>query len=608
MLKTMKYYLSFIIIFWALTFGIAGSVFSSERFNGNSEAYRQQEPFYFLNDVPPAIKLPGRIDLSFFKNRLVVFMYRYRLQIPNAIETAIDRSLIVWSPWLKDDFTELIVPRLDLEGGHKLVIEFKEINSDETKRFEMPFYVYRMNLSASATDVRQSEPEATKRTTSTQTPVTSRSITNPAAEMNRAVSAPRTATEDQVVENVSAPDDKVIERSTPEIDKLTLNPASVKIIPDSTGRKNETSNKQETVLEDQPVNQGDQEQNPLASGKIFFEPAEMPLADKRGTGRDYNKLLVEAIENNNAELFRTAVQNGAGREIIGEDGGNIFHLMNDSVADDEVISYLKNDGMYMDEPDKYGNTPLHVAILSGNKEYASSLINQGAELNIKNRLDLTPLHLAAISDNRKSANDLMIKGAEINMQGNSGYTALHIASELNYISLAKDLLYMGAKHNIKTEQKLTPADIARIQNNYEMNKLIRKKGSYSVDLSKPELTSATMSRNYVKINPKYDFILTYDNQLAKKRHLNKVLQIISVPVFALSTSAVMYMKSEADKNYSLSKIAETEELARIYYNKTKKFDTYTYISGGISLISVYGIINSAIKKRSIERRMLKTFY
>jgi hypothetical protein len=140
-----------------------------------------------------------------------------------------------------------------------------------------------------------------------------------------------------------------------------------------------------------------------------------------------------------------------------------------------------------------------------------------------------------------------------------------------------------------------------------MSKLISKRDSSAENASKSNLTNSAILLNKVKLNPKYDFNLPYDKQLVKKRQFSQVVSIISIPVFALSAAGVTYFKSEANHYYSLSKTAETEEMAKVYYDKTTKFDRYTYISVGISLISVYSYIHSTIRKKNTSNKMRKIF-
>ena len=84
------------------------------------------------------------------------------------------------------------------------------------------------------------------------------------------------------------------------------------------------------------------------------------------------------------------------------------------------------------------------------------------------------------------------------------------------------------------------------------------------------------------------------------------LQIVSVPLFIVSGSYTVLLKSKANQYYSLSRIAESEEMAKVYYEKTRKYDSNAYISGGVSLVSAFNIIRSTLRKKSLSAKMYKT--
>jgi ankyrin repeat protein len=323
---------------------------------------------------------------------------------------------------------------------------------------------------------------------------------------------------------------------------------------------------------------------------------------------DYNRLLNEAIERKDGALLREAVLNGAGINIKGLNGGNIYHLMNDNLANEDLISLLKAKDISIDQTDNFGNTPLHIAIMLREKKYVHSLISQGADMNIMNKAELSPLHLAAFLNDEEAANELLAKGAEIDLKGNTGYTPLHIAALMNNIEVAKDLLNMGASPKIKTDQNLTAEIIAKIQNYSLMKKFIAKGGSLNINQADASLAKNLNPMNSVKLSPQFDINLTYNKDLVKKRKLNRIAGFISVPFFAISTAGTIYFRSEANKYYSSYKNAETIEIAKNYYDKTMQYDTYTYISGGISIVSAFETVRSAIRNKSISDKMRKTLY
>jgi ankyrin repeat protein len=587
-----RYVIFVIMLFYGMGFNELHSV---NKFNGTFISVfflPQQEPFYFQKPVPSTVKLRGKIDLSFFRNQPVVSQYRFRLVPPDGGATLIDRNLFSWSAWISFNFIEIVIPILDREGGYKLVIEYRTPKNSEISKFEKPFYVYRANAMVGPVIAES------KSTTSADKPVTK---TEPVTDNTAQKAAP--VTEKRVVKTA-------VVTNKPETETLpaTTN-ASAKMIPVAdriTIEKVKTDQKQIKLvsIEKEEINTA---ATSIQVGKIFNESSVEPRPDKIINALDYNKLLAEAIENKDAALFRKSVQNGAGSEITGADGGNIFHLIDNDLADEEIVSMLTKNGISIDEKDNYGNSPLHTAILKGNNDYARILINQRVNLNSMNLIGLSPLHVAAFLNNEEVLNQMLLKGAEIDIKGNTGYTPLHIAAEMNHIALAKDLLYMGANSKIKTDQKLTPKTIAKIQGNNEIVKLIGKKGSYNINQFKPVSIDGTTLVNSSQLTPKYDFKLPYDQELAKKRHSKIVLQALSVPVFVIGTAGLAYFKSEANNYYSLYKTAETEEMARDLYNKANSYDTYAYISGGISLASIFGFIHSAIRKKHISGDMRKRF-
>ena len=555
----------------------------------------QEAPFYFLKPVPQTIKLPDKIDLSFFRNQSVVSEYRYRLEIPPGGATAIDMSITRWSPWISFDFIEIIIPMLDREGGYKLNVEYRSSKGSEILKFEKLFYAYRI-IPGTYGETAKSETSAIgDKIVTKATPATEKSITKPTPVTSKA--APKTTP----LINLSS------KRVKYDINKIIIKPNSVNILSlNNLNPEKGSVNDRYTIFGE---SLGNIAQNTVSTIKNSSnEPVKKTGPNEFINDKDYNHLLTESIERKDAALFKKLIQNEAEIILKGPDGGNIFHLLNDTISNDELISLLRNKGISINETDNNGNSPLHIAILSGESEYARSLINQGAELNLKNNLDLSPLHLAAFLNDSQITNELMLKGAEINLKGNSGYTPLHIASELNHVRLAKDLLYMGANSRLKTDQRLTPKAIAKIQNNNEMAKLISKKGSYTLTLPLSNSERSTIFLNTFKLSPKYEFNLPYDKYLVKKRQINKLLRIISIPVFAISTAGAAYFRSEANNYYSSYKNAESIELAQHYYDKTTKYDKYTYISGGVSLVSVFGIIHSAFKQKSISNKMCKALY
>lgn len=71
----------------------------------------------------------------------------------------------------------------------------------------------------------------------------------------------------------------------------------------------------------------------------------------------------------------------------------------------------------IDEPNSFGNTALHVSCYMGQEAVATELVNHGANVNQPNKCGFTPLHLAAVSTNGALCLELLVNnGADVNQQ------------------------------------------------------------------------------------------------------------------------------------------------------------------------------------------------
>jgi len=144
-------------------------------------------------------------------------------------------------------------------------------------------------------------------------------------------------------------------------------------------------------------------------------------------------------------------------------------LLNDSEALDQMIAL----GWKVDTPDKYGATPLDVALTSGgrlNLEAASILIEHGANVNHQGAEGMTPLMRAAdggryppMEDQSPEVMEALLKrGSRINAQDNEGRTALMISALHLRPVLVRLLLRHGARANLKTRTGETALSMAHL--------------------------------------------------------------------------------------------------------------------------------------------------
>lgn len=97
-------------------------------------------------------------------------------------------------------------------------------------------------------------------------------------------------------------------------------------------------------------------------------------------------------------------------------------------------------------PDNYGRTPLHYAIIYGIPDIAEFLILKGAEIE-KTDMDhgRTPLHYAAMFGDKKISEMLVSRGAKFDERDANGLTPLHYAAMHGQKAEVEYLLSLGSK-------------------------------------------------------------------------------------------------------------------------------------------------------------------
>jgi len=122
---------------------------------------------------------------------------------------------------------------------------------------------------------------------------------------------------------------------------------------------------------------------------------------------------------------------------------DIFAAAQEGTVDD-VKSFIDK-GVDVNTKDKYGQTPLHIAVGRENIEIVKFLVSEGkANVNVKEVDGKTPLHLAATyNDNIEVVKFLIDNGADVNAKNNGGYTPLHSAVGGKNVELVRYLVLEG---------------------------------------------------------------------------------------------------------------------------------------------------------------------
>jgi len=137
------------------------------------------------------------------------------------------------------------------------------------------------------------------------------------------------------------------------------------------------------------------------------------------------------------------------------------------IGDLKTLENLLSNGLSPEQPDRFGRTPLGIALVSNLQGAAELLLaahaDPNAPLNNRSRKDtgdspVTPLQFTAQMGNVRIAAMLISAGAEVNASGASGRTALHFAA--GHLDMMRFLIEHGADVNARDAQGASPLDEA----------------------------------------------------------------------------------------------------------------------------------------------------
>ncbi|NLI79548.1 MAG: hypothetical protein GX442_24280 [Candidatus Riflebacteria bacterium] len=117
----------------------------------------------------------------------------------------------------------------------------------------------------------------------------------------------------------------------------------------------------------------------------------------------------------------------------------------------------------VDQPGKWGRTPLFVAVDAFQREMAAFLLSRGADPMRGDQDGRTPLHSLALDawDDRSTrlAEMLLARGAKVDARMKDGSTPLHLATDRREVAAMKFLLGKGADVNALTENDASPLSL-----------------------------------------------------------------------------------------------------------------------------------------------------
>ncbi|WP_425385309.1 ankyrin repeat domain-containing protein [Wolbachia endosymbiont (group B) of Schoenobius gigantella] len=177
---------------------------------------------------------------------------------------------------------------------------------------------------------------------------------------------------------------------------------------------------------------------------------------------ELDKKLLTATENGDLSEVKKFVGQGASVNAIevGIFGRKPIHIAAEKNYKD-IIEFLLDKGVSVDDTSNYGWTPLHYTASKGCLEVAKFLIDKGASINAQNVYGREPIHIAAEHDNKNIIELLLNKGVSVNEVDKDGWMSLHWASWNGHLNIIEYLVGKGANVNAKDRNGKTPLDLAR---------------------------------------------------------------------------------------------------------------------------------------------------
>ncbi len=125
-----------------------------------------------------------------------------------------------------------------------------------------------------------------------------------------------------------------------------------------------------------------------------------------------------------------------------------------------VKAVLEKDPGQINAKDETGRTPLHWAARGTNNEVLTYLVDQGASLDVLDNNGTAPLHSLASRGNAEGIRALLAKGADIEIQSPDKNTPLHFASLGRQVEAVRLLVELKADIENPNEKGRTPLVLA----------------------------------------------------------------------------------------------------------------------------------------------------
>ena len=197
-----------------------------------------------------------------------------------------------------------------------------------------------------------------------------------------------------------------------------------------------------------------------AINETTFSDKDVDISRSSGSETKRSKRIARKAKQKTEILSDHSIESDSSNLTI----GNVSLALNQSES--KCISDDKGDKQPVQKMrlNKYGESPLHVAVKRGDLDKVRSLLLEGADVNSKDHAGWRPIHEAMREgDNALNIIRLLVEhNANINALSDSGSTALHDAAAYMSEEIIEYLIKSGADPAIENLDGKTPLHIAKM--------------------------------------------------------------------------------------------------------------------------------------------------
>lgn len=111
-------------------------------------------------------------------------------------------------------------------------------------------------------------------------------------------------------------------------------------------------------------------------------------------------------------------------------GKTALHYCAENTTPDVAQLLVKTDPSLVNQPDEEGYTPLHLAVIAGNRTMLRYLLDHGAEVNLLDNERHSVVHWATVCGELESLDVVLDAGAEASVEDIHGAYPIHYAAQM----------------------------------------------------------------------------------------------------------------------------------------------------------------------------------